>query len=379
MPVSFKVLARFQQNDRNLQNTVARDSTLSRKTFHGGYQLICKGDKIYVPSQLRKHVVKWYHEYLCHPGETRTEETINQHLYIPGIRSLIKDIVGRCPICQTGKKKRIKYGHLPAKVAESYPWEHLCVDTIGPYIIRRKGKKELHFQAVTMIDPATGWFEMKQTKTKQADEVANHIETQWLSRYPWPQQITFDAGPEFKAEFQKLIKEEYDIDAKPSSKRNPQANAVLERVHGTIGNMMRTFEVDNIDLDEEDPFIGMISAICFAVRSTYHTTLQATPGQLVFGRDMIFHIETVADWQHIHNRKQALINKNNQRENAKRHEHDYAVGDRVLINVADHHKMERPRAGPYSIVRTHTNGTVTIQKGAVTERLNIRQIVPFQD
>jgi len=100
------------------------------------------------------------------------------------------------PTCQTGKKKRIKYGHLPAKVAESYPWEHLCVDTIGPYIIRRKGKKELHFQAVTMIDPATGWFEMKQTKTKQADEVANHIETQWLSRYPWPQQITFDAGPE---------------------------------------------------------------------------------------------------------------------------------------------------------------------------------------
>jgi len=142
---------------------------------------------------------------------------------------------------------------------------------------------------------------------------------------------------------------------------------------------MRTFEMENIDLDEEDPFIGMISAICFAVRSTYHTTLQATPGQLVFGRDMIFHIETVADWQHIHHRKQALINKNNQRENAKRHEHDYAVGDKVLINVADHHKMERPRVGPYTIVRTHTNGTVTIQKGNVTERLNIRQIVPFQD
>ena len=208
---------------------------------------------------------------------------------------------------------------------------------------QRKGQPDLHFQAVTMIDPATGGFEMKQTKTKQADEVANHIETQWLCRYPWPQQITFDAGPEFKAEFQKLIKEEYDILAKPSSKRNPQANAILERVHGTIGNMIQTWEVENIDLEDTDPFIGIVSAICFAIRSTYHTTLQATPGQVVFGRDMIFPITHITDWQQIHNRKQELINKNNERENARRYEHDYAVGELVLINVADHHKMENPK------------------------------------
>ena len=143
--------------------------------------------------------------------------------------------------------------------------------------------------------------------------------------------------------------------------------------------MIRTWEVENIDLEDTDPFIGIVSAICFAIRSTYHTTLQATPGQVVFGRDMIFPITHITDWQQIHNRKQELINKNNERENARRHEHDYAVGEFVLINVADHHKMEKPRAGPYEIIRTHTNGTVTIQKGNVTERLNIRQVVPFQE
>jgi hypothetical protein len=82
------------------------------------------------------------------------------------------------------KKKRLKYGHLPPKEAKYKPWQHLCVDTIRPYRIRRKGTKDLVFQAVTFMDPATCWFELKQTKTKQADEVANLVEQTWLSRYP---------------------------------------------------------------------------------------------------------------------------------------------------------------------------------------------------
>jgi hypothetical protein len=123
------------------------------------------------------------------------------------------------------------------------------------------------------MDPATGWFELKQTKTKQADEVANLVEQTWLSRYPWPEFITFENGPEFKAEFGDLLRREYpNIKIKPSSKQNPQANAILERAHGTIGNMIRTYQVEGIDLDEDDPFAGLVLAVSFAVRS--HITLR---------------------------------------------------------------------------------------------------------
>ena len=41
-------------------------------------------------------------------------------------------------------------------------------------------------------------------------------------------------------------------------------------------------------------------------------------------------------------------------------------------------KMEQPREGPFDIVRVHSNGTVTIQKGPIQERLNIRQIIPYK-
>ena len=57
---------------------------------------------------------------------------------------------------------------------------------------------------------------------------------------------------------------------------------MIERIHQTLGNIIRTFDLD--ELDEEDPWSGILAAAMFALRATFHTTLQATPMQLVFGR-----------------------------------------------------------------------------------------------
>jgi hypothetical protein len=203
---------------------------------------------------------------------------------------------------------------MPPKIAESQPWEHSCVDMIGPHQIRRKGKKALRLQAIAVIDPATGWFEIIQSETKTADVGANKVKIAWLSRCPWPMRIACDHGSEFIGnEFQRLIEEEHDIEAKPSSKRNPQSDAILERIHQTIGDMLRTFEVENQPIDKSDPWSGILSAAAWAARSGHHATLQSTPGQLVFGRDMIWDTAHVADWQCIKQRKQTLINKNDKK------------------------------------------------------------------
>ena len=139
-------------------------------------------------------------------------------------------------------------------------------------------------KAVTMIDPATGWFEVVQYPDKKAITVANLIEQQWLTRYPWPSIMTYNKGPEFVGQdFRRMVTEDYGIKVKAASVRNPQANAIIERIHQTIGNIVRTFELQDNYLDEDDPFAGVLSAAAFAVRATYHTTLQKTPGQLVFG------------------------------------------------------------------------------------------------
>jgi hypothetical protein len=50
-----------------------------------------------------------------------------------------------------------------------------------------------------------------------------------------------------------MIKEDFAIKAKPITVRNPQANAIVKRVHQVIGNIIRTFELESNYLDEEDP------------------------------------------------------------------------------------------------------------------------------
>ena len=112
------------------------------------------------------------------------------------------------------------------------------------------------------------------------------------------------------AEFAKMCHNDYGLKTKPITTRNPQSNAIIERIHQTIGNIIRTFDVSNIV--NSDPCSGILASTMFAVRATYHTTLQASPMQLVFGRDAILNIKHVADWEHIRQRKQLRINHNEQ-------------------------------------------------------------------
>jgi transposase InsO family protein len=384
-PLTYSTIAKHQLNDKPLLNQLKTHAEgYSLKSFRGGGKeksLICRNGKIVIPPTLQQRTVEWYHTQLCHPGETRTEQTIRQHFWWKNLRHDVQTTCSKCYTCQLTKKQHRKYGKLPIKEAEAEPWDVLCVDLIGPYYIKRKGKSQLTLWAVTMIDPATSWFEITEIKTKDAATVANAVEQTWLTRYPWPTQIVYDKGPEFMAEFARMVTNDYGLKRRPISTRNPQANAILERVHQTIGNCIRTFQVAENYLDEDDPWSGILAATRFAIRATYHTTLSATPMQLVFGRDAILNVQFEADWRLIKERKQRLIRQNNARENRKRKDHTYKVNDKVLLqNDGTSGKFQGDAyLGPYTVMQVNDNGTVRLNRGAYIETVNIRRIKPFRE
>jgi hypothetical protein len=122
------------------------------------------------------------------------------------------------------KHRNHKYGKLPAKLAITTPWEALCVDLLGPYILKGKDKKEIDFMCITMIDPATSWFEIAELPISLPSELHTHTGTKghkgkdkhiqqkqpyfdkssatvgslknrtWVSRYPHSQYIIYDNG-----------------------------------------------------------------------------------------------------------------------------------------------------------------------------------------
>lgn len=145
--------------------------------------------------------------------------------------------------------------------------------------------KKITLQLLTMIDPATRWFEAKEILQDDVDGewVALQLDSVWFCRYPRPRRCIYDNGNEFVGtEFQELL-QSFDVKAVPTTVKNPQTNAVLERVHQVLGNMLRMFELQTFtEAELENPRLleSVVANICFAIRSTFHTVLQASPGQL---------------------------------------------------------------------------------------------------
>ena len=57
----------------------------------------------------------------------------------------------------------------------------------------------------------------------------------------------------------------------------------MERVHQVIGQMIRTAEIDMAKSVVPDDIDVFIDNSAWAIRSTYHTVLKASPGAAIFG------------------------------------------------------------------------------------------------
>ena len=63
---------------------------------------------------------------------------------------------------------------------------------------------------------------------------------QWLCRYSRPKECVHDNGPEYMGhEFQELLSS-FGIKSRPTTVKNPTTQAVVERLHLTLADQLRT-------------------------------------------------------------------------------------------------------------------------------------------
>jgi hypothetical protein len=160
-----------------------------------------------------------------------------------------------------------------------------------------------------MINPATSWFKIVELSTvrvtvpkgskgkketcldytkdaeifdKTSAQISNLVYKCSFSRYPCCRYMIYDNGSEFKLHFHALSKT-YGIKRKPTSIKKPQANAILECIHAVFTNMLRTAELDMAKLvNASDIDIFLVDA-AWAIHSTHHRVLKASPGAAIFG------------------------------------------------------------------------------------------------
>jgi hypothetical protein len=79
--------------------------------------------------------------------------------------------------------------------------------------------------------------------------------------------------------------------------KNPQANAVLECLHHVLAQMLHRAELNMAKTVTPDDIDVFLDNTAWAICSTYHTVLKASPGPgaAIFGRDMLFDIPFIAN------------------------------------------------------------------------------------
>ncbi len=151
------------------------------------------------------------------------------------------------------------------------------------------------------------------TFDKSSAKISNLVYKTWFSRYPRCWYVIYDNRSKFKLHFQSLCNT-YGVKCKQTSVKNPQANAILECIHAVHGNMLRTSELDIAETVKASDIDVFLSDTAWAIYSTYHTVLNASPVAAIFGWDMLFDIPFIADWQKIWEYRQRLTDLNNARE-----------------------------------------------------------------
>ena len=265
-----------------------------------------------------KPTVKWYHQVTGHPGRKRLYELIHQRYHNHDLRRYIDNF--NCDYCQRNKLDGKGYGLLPEREVRSIPFEECAMDLIGPWVVQVHGNP-YEFDALTIIDTVTNLVELIRVDRKTSDIIARKYAQCWLSHYPWPQRCVHDPGGEFVGiEFQTLLLNCHIKDVCTSAKKT-QSNAICERMHQTVGNVLRTLlhgEPPQNITDAKEFVDKALSIAMHAMRAGIHSTLGSSPGNLVFNRDMFLNIPLIANWHAITQKREHLIHKNIIRENQKR-------------------------------------------------------------
>eukprot|EP00536_Pseudo-nitzschia_multiseries_P011155 jgi/Psemu1/28014/gm1.28014_g len=184
-------------------------------------------------------------------------------------------------------------------------------------------------------------------------------------------------GGEFLGhEFQNTLAT-YGIEGVATTVKNPQSNAVCERVHHTIADTLRILVHVNPPQNntQATQLMDNVLATCMhASRCAINASMGSSPGALVFNRDsMLLDIPLTSNLIALQQIRQQGINMNLLRQNAKRIKHIFKVDDKVWMKEPDPDKLQPQKKGPYQIVQVRTNGTVKLRLSPnVTGTVNIK-------
>jgi hypothetical protein len=160
-----------------------------------------------------------------------------------------------------------------------------------------------------MIEMVTNLTEIVRLSHHTSAHAATVFTNPWLAQYPKPTTCIYDQGSKFIGwAFQHMLTQ-YNIQRRPTTVKNPQANAICKHMHQVVGNSLCVLKQWTPPNHLDDAHLLVDTALAnamYATHATFHSGLMTTPGALSFGHDMVMNILLIADLTLIRNNRQRV-------------------------------------------------------------------------
>ena len=335
-------------------------------------------NRIVIPKVLVNQILKLSHDAPSsgHLGRRKTIDRLVPNFFWPKFYKSVRNYVTSCDTCQKlakmGQPIRAKLQPLPLV---SEPFKRLVLDVVGPLPpCPKSGNRFL----ITFIDTASHFPIAVPTVDHTATTICNVL-TQVFSNYGLPYEIQTDNGSEMISEITEHFLKECGIKHIKSSPMHPQSNAILERWHRVLKQMLKACN-DNFD----ENWDLSLNWVLFAYREVPVETLGFSPFELIYNfpirgpltllkegwikeelvtvkPNVAAYIQTARDNVNMA-RAIAMETTKGERTRSKTwydkkaRDREFNVGDRVLIFYPDSkHPMEFKWKGPFTIQKKSGN------------------------
>lgn len=239
--------------------------------------------RLYVPMQLRKHVLEQYHDSNGHMGTTKVYTAIKVNYYWP---NLFKDVYSHVEKCVTCNSRYLKTVKVPLQHTDvpPYPFAKISVDVSGPYPKTLSG----NLYIVTFVDHYSLWPESFPTPDKTSQTVANLLIEEIIPRFGCPLEIVSDNGPENIGQAMQETLKELNIHHVLTTFYHPEGNAKNERQHRTLNDLLSKQVGKNpVSWDL------FLNSVLGAIRTNVNESTQFSPYYLLYARHPVLPLDNI--------------------------------------------------------------------------------------
>lgn len=316
--------------------------------------LIFRMERIILPSGLQQKIIKTAHK-LGHLGTTKTKQMLRAKYWFPNMNAMIDQTIGHCYDCQVTTRNHREEPIKPSVIPEE-PWEQITIDFGGPY-------PDGHYNLVA-VDRRTRYPEVEVVSSTAFKPTKERLR-KMFAHHGVPRRVYSDNGPPFNSKEFSDFAEEEGFQHHRITPLHPRANGQVERFMQVLNKTEQIAHLQGkTGLDRSIAVQDML----MAYRDTPHPATGVTPYQAMTNRPVRTKLDYTMPGKERSKQDESIDEKDRRykekmkREGANIKEHNFILGDYVLLRQRKSNKWSTPYEPVFYTVTKISGSTITARR-----------------